>query len=393
MGDQKDALRKIITTLAVKNEEIQNFIYGLKQMLQNVEANSTKVQEDLEGEFQSLYSLLDELKEGMLMKIKQDRASRTYELQNQLAACTKALESSEERLETANQTLEGAENHDFNQAAKQIKDSVTMAPAFRLSLKAKVSDNMSHLMVDFTQERRMLQSLKFLPAFMFRLDASTCHQNLKVEELSVEWDAMGGKVQDIKAREKDGKGRTASPVNSPARCLQSPKRMPSARGGRDRFTAESYTVLGDTLIDGGDHYWEVRYDRDSKAFGVGVAYRTLGKFDQLGKTSSSWCVHLNNWLQVSFTAKHNNKAKVLDVPVPDCIGVYCNFHEGFLSFYNARTKQLLHTFKAKFTQPVLPAFMVWCGSFHVYSGLQVPSTVKCLQKRNSATSSSNASLT
>lgn len=38
-----------------------------------------------------------------------------------------------------------------------------MAPAFRLSLKAKVSDNMSHLMVDFAQERRMLQALKFLP--------------------------------------------------------------------------------------------------------------------------------------------------------------------------------------------------------------------------------------
>lgn len=72
----------------------------------------------------------------------------------------------------------------------------------------------------------------------------------------------------------------------------------------------------------------MKYDRDSKAFGVGVAYRSLGKFDQLGKTSASWCLHLNNWLQVSFTAKHNNKAKVLDVPVPDCIGVYCNFHEG-----------------------------------------------------------------
>lgn len=44
-------------------------------------ANSAKVQEDLEAEFQSLFSLLEELKEGMLMKIKQDRASRTYELQ------------------------------------------------------------------------------------------------------------------------------------------------------------------------------------------------------------------------------------------------------------------------------------------------------------------------
>lgn len=44
--------------------------------------------------------------------------------------------------------------------------SVTMAPAFRLSLKAKASDNMSHLMVDFSQEREMLQSLKFLPGLL-----------------------------------------------------------------------------------------------------------------------------------------------------------------------------------------------------------------------------------
>ncbi|XP_073910459.1 fibronectin type III and SPRY domain-containing protein 1 isoform X2 [Castor canadensis] len=400
-------------------------------MLLNVEANSAKVQEELEAEFQSLLSVLEELKEGMLMKIKQDRASRTYELQNQLAACTRALESSEELLETANQTLQATDSEDFPQAAKQIKDGVTMAPAFRLSLKAKVSDNMSHLMVDFAQERQMLQALKFLPvpsapvidlaeslvadncvtlvwrmpdedskidhyvleyrrtnfegpprlkedqpwmviegirqteytltglkfdmkymnfrvkacnkavagefsepvtletpAFMFRLDASTSHQNLRVDDLSVEWDAMGGKVQDIKAREKDGKGRTASPVNSPARGTPSPKRMPSSRGGRDRFTAESYTVLGDTLIDGGDHYWEVRYEPDSKAFGVGVAYRSLGRFEQLGKTAASWCLHVNNWLQVSFTAKHANKVKVLDAPVPDCLGVHCDFHQG-----------------------------------------------------------------
>lgn len=492
---EREALQKIITTLAVKNEEIQNFIYSLKQMLQNVEDNSARVQEDLEGEFQSLYALLDELKDGMLMKIKQDRASRTYELQAQLAACAKALESSEELLEAANHTLATANNHDFAQAAKQIKDSVTMAPAFRLSLKAKVSDNMSHLMVDFGQERRLLQGLAFLPvpstpeidlteslvadncvtlrwrmpdedskidhyvleyrrtnfegpprakeeqpwmvvegikgteytlaglkfdmkymnfrvracnkavagefseavtletrAFMFRLDASTCHQNLRVEDFSVEWDATGGKVQDVKAREKDGKGRTASPANSPARAVQSPKRMSLGRAGRDRFTAESYTVLGDTPIDGAEHYWEVRYDRDSKAFAAGVAYRSLGRFDPLGKTSASWCLHLNNWLQLSFSAKHANKAKALDGPVPECIGVYCNFHEGFLSFYNARTKQLLHTFKARFAQPVLPAFMVWCGSFQVSSGLQVPSAVKCLQKRNSAASSSTASL-
>ncbi|XP_072701369.1 fibronectin type III and SPRY domain-containing protein 1 isoform X2 [Ciconia boyciana] len=491
MGDQ-EALRKIITTLAVKNEEIQNFIYSLKQMMQNVEANSSRAQEDLEGEFQSLYALLDELKDEMLMKIKQDRASRTYELQAQLAACAKALESSEELLEAANQVLGTASHHDFPQAAKQIKDSVTMAPAFRLSLKAKVSDNMSHLMVDFAQERRLLQALAFLPVpstpeidLAESLVADNCvtlawrmpDEDSKIDHYVLEYRrtnfegpprakedqpwmvvegikgteyTLSGLKFDMKymnfrvracnkavagefsepvtletraratrtcgwrssawsgmpraarcrtsrrARRTARAGRPHQPTRLPAsvcpRVVQSPKRMPSGRGGRDRFTAESYTVLGDTLIDGDDHYWEVRYDRDSKAFGVGVAYRSLGKFDQLGKTSASWCLHLNNWLQVSFSAKHANKAKVLDVPVPDCIGVYCNFHEGFLSFYNARTKQLLHTFKAKFTQPVLPAFTVWCGSFHVSSGLQVPSAVKCLQKRNSTASSSNASL-
>ncbi|CAM9773460.1 unnamed protein product [Bubo scandiacus] len=376
-------MRKIITTLAMKNEEIQNFIYSLKQMMQNVEDNSSRVREDLESEFQSLYALLDELKDEMLTKIKQERASRTYELQTQVAACAKALESSEELLEAANQALGTANDHDFVQAAKQIKDSVTMAPAFRLSLKAKVSDNMSHLMVDFTQERRLLQALAFLPvpstpeidlaeslvadncvtlawrmpddnskidhyvleyrktnfegpprakedqpwmvvegikgteytlsglkfdmkymnfrvracnkavagefsepvtletrAFMFRLDASTCHQNLRVEDLSVEWDATGGKVQ---GRQGAREGRQGQDGLARQLACQSPKRMPSGRGGRDRFTAESYTVLGDTLIDGDDHYWEVRYDRDSKAFGVGGGISQPGQIRPVGQ--------------------------------------------------------------------------------------------------------------
>ena len=84
----------------------------------------------------------------------------------------------------------------------------------------------------------------------------------------------------------------------------------------------------DTMIDAGQQYWEVRFDKESKAFAVGVALRSLGRFDQLGKSSASWCIHLNNWLQQSLTAKHNNKARTLDCPIPSSIGVYCNYEEG-----------------------------------------------------------------
>ncbi|KAG2466431.1 FSD1L protein, partial [Polypterus senegalus] len=89
-------------------------------------------------------------------------------------------------------------------------------------------------------------------------------------------------------------------------------------------------IIGDTVVESGQHYWETKAQKDCKSYSVGVAYRNLGKFDQLGKTNTSWCIHVNNWLQASFAAKHNNKAKTLEVAVPDRIGVYIDFEGGMV---------------------------------------------------------------
>uniref|UniRef100_A0A8C0GYH5 Fibronectin type III and SPRY domain containing 1 like n=1 Tax=Chelonoidis abingdonii TaxID=106734 RepID=A0A8C0GYH5_CHEAB len=472
-------LERIISTLANKNEEIQNFIDTLNHTLKGVQANSSNVIAELDEEFDGLYAILDEMKESMTNSIKQEQAHKSQELQNQLSQCSNALENSEELLEFAARSLDIKDPEEFSKAARQIKDRVTMASAFRISLKPKVSDNMTHLMVDFSQERQMLQALKFLPvpkapeidpveclvadnavtivwrmpeednkidhfvleyrktnfdglprvkdetcwelidyikgteytlsglkfdskymnlrvracnkavageysdpvtletkALVFNLDNTSSHLNLKVEDSYVEWDPTGGKeLLTLRSR---------TSVSS---------RSPSIRGSRDRFTGESYTVLGDTAIESGQHYWEVRAQKDCKSYSVGVAYKNLGKFDQLGKTNTSWCIHVNNWLQTTFAAKHNNKAKALDMTVPDRIGVYCDFDGGQLSFYNASSKQLLYTFKTKFTQPLLPGFMVWCGGLALSTGLQVPSAVKMLQKSENGLSGSASSLT
>uniref|UniRef100_A0A672QCM1 Fibronectin type III and SPRY domain containing 1 like n=1 Tax=Sinocyclocheilus grahami TaxID=75366 RepID=A0A672QCM1_SINGR len=472
MDSQKDALQRIIATLANKNEELQNFIETLNHTLDRVQVNSTQVVSDLEEEFDTLYSILDEMKESMTNTIKQETVRKSHELQNQQTQSTNALESAEELLEFAN-------------------NAVTMAPAFRLTMKPKATDNMTHLMVDFIQERQLLQGLKFLPvprapeivledclvidnevtvtwripvedskidhyileyrktnheglprvkdeqcwevvdniktseytlqglrfdtkfmnfrvracnkaaagdysdpvtletrAFNFGFDSTSSHLNLKVEDRSVEWDPQGGKGVDTKVKGKENKGRSGTP--SPKRT--SVTRSPAPRGARDRFTGESYTVLGDTSIESGQHYWEVKPQKDCKSYSVGLAYRNLGKFDQLGKTNTTWCIHVNNWLQNSFAAKHNNKAKNLDVPVPDSIGVYCDFDRGQLSFYNAENKQLLHTFKVRFTQPVVPAFMVWCGGLTLSTGLQIPSAIRSFQKTENGLGGSNSSI-
>ncbi|NXJ97757.1 FSD1L protein, partial [Corythaixoides concolor] len=484
-----ETLQRIVSTLANKNDEIHNFIDMLKHTIKNVQVNSSNAISELDEEFEGLYSILDEMKGSMANTIQQEEARKIQALQDQLSQCSSALESSEELLELAAQSLDIKDPVEFLKV-ENIEQIVTMASAFRISLKPKVSDSMTHLMVDFALERRMLQTVKFLPvpkapeidlaaclvadncitvswrmpeedsridhfvleyrktnfdglprvkdeqrwelidyikateytlsglkfdtkymnlrvqacnkavageysdpvtletkAFVFSLDSTSSHLNLKVEDNYVEWDPTGGKGQE-KIKGKENKSTSGAP--SPKRTSVSTRSSP--RGSRDHFTGESYTVLGDTAIENGQHYWEVRAQKDCKSYSVGVTYRNLGKFDQLGKTNSSWCIHINNWLQTTFSAKHNNKAKTLDIPVPDRIGVYCDFDGGQLSFYNANSKELLHTFRTKFTQPLLPGFMIWCGGLTVSTGLQVPSAVKTLQKSENGLTGSTSSL-
>ncbi|XP_035166090.1 FSD1-like protein isoform X2 [Oxyura jamaicensis] len=500
MDEQRETLQRIVSTLANKNDEIHNFIDTLNHTIRNVQENSSNVISELDEEFDALYSVLDEMKGTMANTIQQEKAHKIQALQNQISQCSNALESSEELLEHAAQTLDIKNPTEFSKAAGQIKDRVTMASAFRISLKPSVSDSMTHLMVDFSLERHALQALKFLPvpkapeidtaaclvadncitiswrmpeedsrvdhfvleyrktnydgfarakdeqpwevidyikdteytlsglkfdrkylnvrvqacnkavageysdpvtletkAFVFNLDNTSSHLNLKVEDTYVEWEPTGGKGQE-KVKGKENKGSGQYPVlKSNKSGAPSPKRTsigtrPTAKGSRDRFTGESYTVLGDTTIESGQHYWEVRAQKDCKSYSVGVTYKNLGKFDQLGKTNSSWCIHINNWLQSTFSAKHNNKSKTLDIPIPDRIGVYCNFDGGQLMFYNANSKELLYAFRTKFTQPLLPGFMIWCGGLSVSTGLQVPSAVKTLQKSENGLNSSTCSL-
>ncbi|MEQ2201341.1 hypothetical protein XENOCAPTIV_010946 [Xenoophorus captivus] len=91
---------------------------------------------------------------------------------------------------------------------------------------------------------------------------------------------------------------------------------------------------GDQEINGGCHYWEIRLLADWKSHSVGVAYRgSLGRFDQLGKSISSWCLYASQWLQSSLAAKHNNRAKALDWPLPQRIGIYCDYDNGLINLF------------------------------------------------------------
>ncbi|XP_053196110.1 FSD1-like protein [Scomber japonicus] len=474
MDTQKEALRRIISTLANKNEELQIFLETVDTTLSGLQEESFKVTSDLEAELEQLSSALEEKGAELRGAIKEETQRKEAQLQKQLSEGRVAMMSCEELLDFANQTLTITNEEEFLKAAKQIKERVTMAPAFRLTTRPAAVAGFSEFTVDFSVERAGLQRLHFLPvpaapqvdpsccvvhdntvtvawqpagegvadgsgrierydveyrktnqesplraagacwekihditdtqvtitglkfdshfvvvrvrarnkaaagefsepvaiettAFNFGFDAATAHPELKVQGDTVTWEPQGVKGHDprLKGKENKSSSRSATP---------SPNKTAASRTGRDRFAGESYTVLGDQEMSGGCHYWELRPLADWKSLSVGVAYRaSLGRFDQLGKSAGSWCLHASQWLQSSLAAKHNNRAKALDWPLPQRIGIYCNYDNGDLFFIDVDHLRLLHAFKTKFSQTLVPAFTVWCGGISVTTGLQVPS--------------------
>ncbi|XP_007541768.1 FSD1-like protein isoform X2 [Poecilia formosa] len=469
MDTQKEALRRIINTLANKNEELQYFLDSVDGTRTGLQEESCKVMSELEAELEKLSSALEERGAQLCDIIKGEKQRKEAELQRQLSEGKAALLSCQELLEFANQSLTITNEEEFLTAAKEIKERVTMAPAFRMATRPAVSENMSQFTVDFSGEKAGLLRLNFLPvprapeidvsscivrdncitvtwrpsdgdgpierydlehrkanhggalravgeagwekisditdtqvtlsglkfdspfivvrvrarnkaaagdfsepvametkAFTFGFDTATAHAELKIQGDTVTWEPQGVKGHDARLRGKENKNsRSATP---------SPNKTAGSRGGRERFAGESYTVLGDQEINGGCHYWELRPLADWKSLSVGVAYRgSLGRFDQLGKSSTSWCLYASQWLQSALAAKHGNRAKALDWPPPQRIGVYCDHDNGELMFIDVDRLRLLHIFRSRFLQPLVPAFTVWCGGISVATGLQVPS--------------------
>uniref|UniRef100_A0A674P552 B30.2/SPRY domain-containing protein n=1 Tax=Takifugu rubripes TaxID=31033 RepID=A0A674P552_TAKRU len=449
----QEALRRIISTLSSKNEELESFLESVDNTLTGLQDESCKVMSDLEAELELLRSTLEDKGAELRDIIREETQRKGAELQNQLSEGKFALLSCEELLAFANNTLAITDEEEFLKVAADrleltcsfrthllgssmfgdlvavpgtpeinipgcvVRDN-TVTVSWRPACDANAADvttsgPVEHYEVEYRKTNHSnslaaaggacwekihdirdthvtVSGLKFDSdfvvvrvrarnksaargvsifsslAFSFGFEALTAHAELKVQGDTVTWEPQGIKGHDPRLRGKENKSSSRSGTPSPSKSSGN-------RAGRERFTGESYTVLGDQEMTGGCHYWELCPLLDWKSFSVGVAYRaSLGRFDQLGKNGGSWCLHASQWLQTSLSVKHNNRAKALDWPLPQRIGIYCDCSNGDLMFIDVDRLRLLHAFKAKFNQPLVPAFTVWCGGITVSTGLQVP---------------------
>lgn len=122
-------------------------------------------------------------------------------------------------------------------------------------------------------------------------------------------------------------------------------------------------VLASCALQGGPWYWEVKVSADGGRWKVGVCEGQIQRKGQkdssrLGCNPYSWCLACD---RNKVEALHDKVSAPVDVDGLQKVGVFLNFKEGVLSFFNVApggSLALMHSYKHSFSEPVYPAFSV-----------------------------------
>ncbi|XP_008112832.1 tripartite motif-containing protein 14 [Anolis carolinensis] len=131
-----------------------------------------------------------------------------------------------------------------------------------------------------------------------------------------------------------------------------------------------WQVLSRDSFSAGSHYWEVDLFQAEQGWWIGAAYPSIkrkgdSELCRLGCNRASWCIKR---FELEYWAFHDGER----IPIrtqndPYRVGVFLDYEAGVLSFYNVTDGMAhLHTFHAKFTEPIYPAVRVWEGTITIY---------------------------
>nr|DBA27635.1 TPA: hypothetical protein GDO54_008104 [Pyxicephalus adspersus] len=126
----------------------------------------------------------------------------------------------------------------------------------------------------------------------------------------------------------------------------------------ERF--QSFKVLSSTKFSSGRHFWEVETNKQGD-WRIGMAYASIerkGDHSNVGNNDKSWGLRWwCNQLSVRYDCKEINLSPKF---LSRSVGIYLDYEGGRLSFYDmCSSPRHLHTYKARFTEPLHVVFAVW----------------------------------
>ncbi|XP_052378027.1 E3 ubiquitin-protein ligase Midline-1 isoform X2 [Oncorhynchus keta] len=162
----KQALDSNLSNLIKRNNELETLMGKLIQTCQHVECNASRQENKLLEECDLLIDIIQQRRQMIATKIKEGKAIRLRKLAQQIASCKQIIERSSSLITQADHTLKETDHARFLQTAKSICERVSMATASSQILIPEINlhDTFDTFALDFTREKKMLESLDYLTA-------------------------------------------------------------------------------------------------------------------------------------------------------------------------------------------------------------------------------------
>ncbi|XP_028656645.1 E3 ubiquitin-protein ligase Midline-1 isoform X2 [Erpetoichthys calabaricus] len=162
----KQSLDANLTNLIKRNNELENLMGKLIQTCQHVEVNASRQETKLMEECDLLIDIIQQRRQIIGTKIKEGKVVRLRKLAQQVANCKQCIERSSSLITQAEQTLKESDHARFLQTAKNISERVSMATASSQVLipEINLNDTFDTFALDFSREKKMLESLDYLTA-------------------------------------------------------------------------------------------------------------------------------------------------------------------------------------------------------------------------------------
>ncbi|KAK7893394.1 hypothetical protein WMY93_022546 [Mugilogobius chulae] len=162
----RQALDSNLSNLIKRNNELETLMGKLIQTCQHVEVNASRQEGKLLEECDMLIDIIQQRKQIIGSKIKEGKTQRLRKLAQQITNCKQCIERSSALITQADQTLKETDHARFLQTAKSINERVSMATASTQVLIPEITltDTFDNFALDFTREKKLLESLDYLTA-------------------------------------------------------------------------------------------------------------------------------------------------------------------------------------------------------------------------------------
>ncbi|XP_028271529.1 tripartite motif containing 105 [Parambassis ranga] len=311
-------LRDTLESIRLRKEDYINSIRRDKEKMNIIKKVRTDLQARVKGEFRALYQTLHDEETCMLEQLRREEEEELGKVQRHLEAMDVAVKELEDNIRVLQQASAGTENMVLTELP-QLRPCVQMdvTPEFDINAFSKKYTGP----LQYITWRKMFKSLSPGPCPL-TYDVDTAHPSIHVSRdktVAVECNVMNHHTNNNK------------------RFLQ------------------CVNILASQSFQSGRHYWEVEVGSSPK-WDLGMASEAVDRHARikLSPESGYWTLRLRNGNEYSAGTQPWTRLQLRSSL--QRVGVYLDFDERKVSFYNADDMSLLYSFVNGPREKVFPFF-------------------------------------